>query len=299
VQSDIKTIPIEQLIEPRLVLRLVNRESVEYLEMRDSIAQWGFWNSICVRPCPYDANKYEVVDGLYRFTCARELMLPGLPCIIKEGMTDNDVLAAQIQANAVRPETKPVEFARQLKRIMASHPGMTRAELAIIVRKHSNWISERLGLLNLIEPLQKDVDRGEIPVMSAYLLAKVCKMNQREYAEAAKTLPYREFQPLVASYLKAAHEAVTQGRADLLYSDYREIAYLRNVKEIQAEYTGRNSAASQLKKSGAKTAVDGWCAALQWVLHLDSDTVAYQRAKAAERKKASIIQRKGEMDDVT
>lgn len=295
--DEIRDIPLELLVEPRLILRLVNRESVEYLEMRDSIAKRGLWNSICVRPCPYEDGKYEVVDGMYRFTCARELRLPSLPCIIKQGMTDDDVLAAQVQANAVRPETKPVEFARQLKRILSHRPGMTKAELAIVVAKNSHWVSERLGLLNLVPSLQKAVDRGEIPVLSAYDLARVCKGNQPKYAELAKTLPHREFKPIIAAYLKAAQEAVKQGRYDALFGEFSPVAHLRSLKELLVEYEGRKMAALQLTKVGAKTPVDGWYAALQWAMHLDEASVQEQREKSIERARSHTIQREEYPDD--
>ena len=74
-------IPIDYIVEPRTVLRLVDRDSVEYLELRDSIEAEGFWNSIAVRPAK-DEGKYEIIDGLYRHTCARELGLTSIPCII-------------------------------------------------------------------------------------------------------------------------------------------------------------------------------------------------------------------------
>ena len=51
-----------------IVLRVVNRSSVEYLELRDSLADRGFLNSICVRPSSRKPGKVEVVDGLYRYT---------------------------------------------------------------------------------------------------------------------------------------------------------------------------------------------------------------------------------------
>ena len=59
-----------QIVEPWVVLRLVNRESVEYLELRDSMADKGSLNSICVRPSPRQPGKFEVVDGLYRRAAA-------------------------------------------------------------------------------------------------------------------------------------------------------------------------------------------------------------------------------------
>ena len=55
--DEFRLIPLDQIIEPWVVLRVVNRESVEYLELRDSIGRQGLLNSICVRPSPRRPGK--------------------------------------------------------------------------------------------------------------------------------------------------------------------------------------------------------------------------------------------------
>ena len=77
--DEFRLIPLDQIIEPWVVLRVVNRESIEYLELRDSLAAVGPLNSICVRPSVRRPGYHEVVDGLYRFTAAGELRLPACP----------------------------------------------------------------------------------------------------------------------------------------------------------------------------------------------------------------------------
>ena len=104
--DEFREIPLDQIVEPWIVLRIVNRESVEYLELRDSIAHQGLLNSICVRPSTRRPGYYEVVDGMYRWTAAKELRLSALPCVVKHSLTDQDVLAIQIQANALRPDRR-------------------------------------------------------------------------------------------------------------------------------------------------------------------------------------------------
>ncbi len=124
--DECRLLPIGDIAETRQLLRLVNRESVEFLEMYDSIEEKGLTNSICVRPLPigraldrdYAAvdGRFEVVDGMYRFTVVRLLGWTEVPAIIKYGLTDDDVLALQIsdpgqrrpagdQEKRVRPAT--------------------------------------------------------------------------------------------------------------------------------------------------------------------------------------------------
>ena len=112
-----------------MVLRLVNRGCLAYMELRDSIANRGVLNSILVRPSVRFPGKYDVADGLYRVNGARDAGLPMVPALVKD-LTDDDLLAIQIQANAIRPETTPMEFARQIKRIMEAQPEVTMAEIS-------------------------------------------------------------------------------------------------------------------------------------------------------------------------
>jgi ParB family chromosome partitioning protein len=170
--DEFRLIPLDQIVEPWVVLRVVDRESVEYLELRDSIAHQGLLNSICVRPSPRTPGKMEVVDGLYRRAACCELRRPAMPCIVKHNLTDEDVLAIQIQANALRPETTVIEYARQIRRIMdaiMARQGRdaTLADVSNLVHKTPEWVRQQLDLLSLRADIQKAVERGEIPLGSA------------------------------------------------------------------------------------------------------------------------------------
>src|SRR5579872_6295466 len=107
--DDVRLIPTSDIREPRTLLRLVDRNAVEYLELRDSVAAIGFTNSIAVRPSRIELSKFEVLDGVHRYCVAKDLELPTMPCIIKHNVSDDDVLMFQVQANAQGVDTKPVE----------------------------------------------------------------------------------------------------------------------------------------------------------------------------------------------
>ena len=245
-------IPTDQITEPRTMLRLVDKDSLEYLEMRDSIATDGFWNSISVRPAK-DDGKYELIDGLYRYTCARELSLQSIPCIIKYNVSDDAVLAAQIQANAIRPETKPAEFARQMKRMLTRRPDMTFDELAHLIHKSPSWVRKTLGLLRLVKEAKRMLDRGEIPVRSAYMLAKIPQRLQSDYLNQAQTLPSREFRALAASVVKQYTEAVKQGKMEAFWcGEFQPQAHLRSLRDIQSEVQQRKWARCSSRPNNAK-----------------------------------------------
>jgi len=283
--ADIST---DQITEPRTVLRLIDKDSVEYLEMRDSIAAEGLWNSISVRPA-HEPEKYEIIDGLYRYTCARELGLKSIPCIIKHNISDDAVLAAQIQANAIRPETKPVEFARQMKRMLTRKPEMTFDELAHLIHKSPGWVRKTLGLLRLVRRARTMVNRGEISVHSAYMLAKIPHRLQADYLDQARTLPSREFRALAASVIKQFTEAVKQGHMKAFWcGDFVPQAHLRSLTDIQTEAERQELGALLVTVEKCKTPVDGFYTALRWAMHLDRQSVEGQEQAARTRSRQPL-----------
>jgi ParB/RepB/Spo0J family partition protein len=300
--DEFRPIPLDQIVEPWVVLRIVDRESVAYLELRDSVAHQGILNSICVRPSARKPGLYEVVDGLYRYTAARELRLPALPCIVKHGLTDADVLAIQIQANAVRPETTAIEYARQIKRIMEAGlirlgVDLTLAEVSNLIHKNPEWIGRQLSLLSLRRDIQKIVERGEIPLGSAYLLAKLPMVEQAQLVELARTAPTREFAPVVTRLLKQIQEAARQGKLHDYCKDFEPVAYLRPLKEVLAEYKAHGLGGLAVTQAGGQTPVDGWYLALRWALNLDEESVRQQREKVLARTSAAVLERRVEPCD--
>ncbi len=296
MQDDLRFIALDQLCEPWVILRVVNRGSVEYLELRDSIADKGLLNSICVRPSKRKPGKYEVVDGLYRYTAAVELRLPGLPCIVKHNLTDEDVLMAQIQANALRPETTTVEYARQLKRIMEALSASEGQELTITqlsarIHKNSEWVGNQLALLELIPSAQRAVERGEIPLRAAYALARVPKNYQPQYMELAKDVPVKEFEPLANSFARRCWDAIRRGKRPELDKEFAPVPHLRRLRDVNGEYQQHRIGALFLTAAGCKTPVDAWYLALKWVLNLDEESIAQQKERFLRRRKTAVLER--------
>jgi ParB/RepB/Spo0J family partition protein len=300
--DEFRLIPLDQIIEPWVILRVVNRESVEYLELRDSIARHGLVNSVCVRPSPRRPGKMEVVDGLYRRAACCELRLPAVPCIVKHNLTDEDVLALQIQANALRPETTVVDYARQIKRIMDAvtarqRTDVTLADVSNLIHKHPGWIRQQLDLLELRGDIQKAVERGEIPLQSAYVLARLPRVQQAQLIDMAKTVPAREFVPVAGRLVKQIQEAARQGRLHDLCKDFEPVAHLRPLKDVLAEYREHRLGGLAVVKADCKTPADGWYSALQWALNLDEESIRRQRENIEARTRVNLLERRAEPCD--
>jgi ParB/RepB/Spo0J family partition protein len=301
-RDEVANLYLSQIVDPRVLLRPVNRKSVEWAEMLDSIEKNGLWNSICVRPTA-EADKFEVIDGLWRMSCHRELKREPIPAIIKHGLSDIDVLAAQITANALRPETTAIEYAKQLKRIQQGIPGCTVAELAAAVKKNPHWIGQQLGLLELDAKTQRIVDRGEIPAQSAYMLAKVPSRFRGDLVKQAQAMPVGQFTALAACVIKQFMERVRDGKLDKQFNDlpFEPIAYLRPLKEVLAEIKKRESAPTAIVTAKAKTALEGFILGLQWAAHLDRKSVEEQRKAAQLKTRISLkrlYQERGKDEDL-
>ena len=79
----------------------------------------------------------------------------------------------------VKIPTKPIDYAKQLAKILERNPHMDVTELARRIEKSEDWVMDRLSLLRLIPELQKKVDNLEIDLQSAFALAKLPEAEQR------------------------------------------------------------------------------------------------------------------------
>ena len=284
MEDRLEWLPICQLHEPWILLRPVVKDSVDYLELRDSIRRVGYILPPCVRPSLRFPGDYEIVDGMWRFTVGKEIGLEKIPCLIKHGITDEMVLSIQLQANAVRRDTTPTEYSKQLRRILETSPGMTMGELARLAGKGAAWVREQMNLLRLSKDIQLKVDRGDIPLSSAYMLQKIPVRWRAQYAAIAIVMPCDEFRQLAAGVVKRFKEAKAQGQLDERYVlEWQPHAHMRGIREVKSELESPTIGATLLASEGCKTVMDGFYAALRWVLSLDKQTLETSR-KTAESK---------------
>ena len=272
-------LPLFLIDSPPILFRPVDRECVEYLELRDSIAESGLHNSILVRRSETNRGRYEVVDGNWRVHCCRDLEMETIPAIVKEA-TDWDVMVFQIQAQAIRPHTRPVDFARQMKRMLSLQPEMTASDLSVVLKKSPKWVYDQLNLLELTEDEQRMVDRGEIPLKSAYMLAKFPRFLRREEIGMAKQMGAREFEQYAAPKLKAYKEACRKGSLDTYYAEeFQPQPHLRSLRKILRELENPLEGIAVLASEGCRGEREAFYAALKWVVHLDTLSIAKAKKK--------------------
>jgi len=174
---DLRTVPIEDIVVGEIALRGVDRNSEEYMRFRDSVAMSnGPWLPILLQDLGrrgHDGrDKYGLIDGLQRYSSCMDLGFHTIPArVIPKDAAD--VAKAQIIANRSRIETTPVEFTKQLVRILRADPTLTKEELANDLCVDKQWLEDRLSLAKLHEELQPLVDTGKIPLAHAFALVKL------------------------------------------------------------------------------------------------------------------------------
>lgn len=286
-------IPITQITLPKTLLRLVDTQSVEYLELTDSVRAHGVLHPILVRK---RNGRWEIIDGLHRFTASREVGLETVPCKVIEA-TDEEAMLLTIQLNAVTKETLPCEYASVLRQYLKLNPDLTIAGLSRRVNKSPAWIAGCLSLTYLSEQMQTMVNRGEMPLQSAYLLAKIPKHWRDRFVDHARVLTSREFRPMAIDAIRQWHDSVRQGRLERSYPDtFKARTYLKTLSEIRHEHDVEEAAMRAILGKDLKTALEGWRAAILWVLHIDDAGLLEQRRRFSRYSRGDLCDPTPESD---
>lgn len=278
------TVALADIRENPVALRAVNREDERYMGLVESIRTKGFFGAITVRQ-KHDEESgqdyYELVDGLHRFSASKDAGLSEINVDIVD-LNDDETLEAQIMTNIHRIETRPVEYSKQLLRILGRNPLMSEAELAQKLGKSSQWISERLGLTKIDnEDIQSLVNEGKIKLANAYALAKLPPEEQVDFVDRAMTLPPDEFVPAANTRMKEIREAKRKGQ-EAGDAEFHPVAFMQKMKDFKDEKD--SGEISKILCEGLNTPEEGFARAIEWALHLDPKSVEAQVAKDDQRK---------------
>jgi ParB/RepB/Spo0J family partition protein len=298
-----KNLPLNLIRESEVALRKVNTKSEKYENLVESVRRNGVLNPIVVREVRGENGiTYGLVDGLHRFTAAKHAGLEEIPANIVS-LGDAEVMEAQVIGNVQRVETKPVEYAQQLRRIFMQNPTMTINDMATRLSKSPAWVSQRLKLVDLPDNVKPLVDDGKITLANAYALVELAKQVPDEvdnYLTDAQTMPPGDFSHKVNGRVKQAREARRAGRDPNASKEFRAEPWPQKSTDLKDEYNNFKAGPKVLEATGAKTAEDGWKAALAWANRMDPISVEENRRKfeaekaAAEEAKAK---RKAERDE--
>ena len=287
-KPEVLVINVNEIVPNQVALRGVNKEGEDYQNLLSSIkAKGGVITPISVRR-KNDGSKdfYELIDGLQRFSCCCDAGITLVPANILT-MDDAEVLEAQVLANVHRVETRPVEYSKQLQRILGGNPTMTITELATKLAKSPTWVSERLGLLKLDKGVGILVDEGKVNLSNAYALAKLPVEEQVAFVDRAQTMKPNEFVPLVQARVKEIREARRQGKK-AAEAEFIPVAHLQKVSVLKAELTDPAIIPSLMKEFQPKSVIEAAALTLKWVLNLDPKSVEAAKIRYEQSQKAKV-----------
>lgn len=285
----LKTLSISQIKANPVALRSVDRQGESYLGLKDSIQSKGFLGTITVRE--REEGVYEIVDGLHRFTAVCDLGLSAINVDVVS-LDDDQVLEAQLMTNIHRVETKPVEYSNQLRRILTRNPLMTEAELATKLGKGAAWIKDRLGLTKISNPNAVAlIDDGKIGLSNAYALALLPAEEQADFLDRAITMDPAEFIPTVKARVKEIKDAGRQGK-DAAPAEFVPVAHLQKLTDIKTVGDNPTAIRKLIASNNVSTTEDAFALAIKWVLQLDPESIARQKAKDDARRAESADAKK-------
>ncbi|MGW2680911.1 ParB/RepB/Spo0J family partition protein [Streptomyces sp. NPDC001436] len=129
--------------------------------------------------------EYVVIDGNRRLAAAHEAGLAELRIDVNDALAASaaDLLEAALIANVHRVDVPPVEQAKAIQELVATHG--TQGKVAKRLGKTEGWVSQRLALLNLADDLQEKVESGELKVREGRRIGRLPAEQQHAEAEQA------------------------------------------------------------------------------------------------------------------
>jgi ParB family chromosome partitioning protein len=158
-------------------------------ELVNSVKQVGILQPIMVRPgnlimTNKKTNKWEdgytVICGERRLRAAYEAELTEIPVVIREGLSEEEILEIQITENLQRKDVNPMEEAVAFDQLLSR---FSIEDIANRVGKSAQFVAQRLSLTNLSDKWQQVLFEGKITLTQAYKLARIAPETQDEGAK--------------------------------------------------------------------------------------------------------------------
>jgi ParB family chromosome partitioning protein len=158
--SDIELIP--------LLRKSVDQEKVA--ELMHSIEEVGLLYPVRLTR---EGEKYAPADGFHRTLALMKMGRKTVPAIIEsKPLSEGEKLQKGLIANSHRIENTPLEKAEGISRLMEL-TGWNASTVAGKLGFSNATVSRLLALLHLPDSIREQVHSGEIPLSSAYELARV------------------------------------------------------------------------------------------------------------------------------
>jgi len=152
-----------------------NEASIE--ELARSVREHGIVQPLVVTRIA--DNKFRLIAGERRFRAAQKAGLSKVPVVIKETMTDSDVLQMALIENIQREDLNPIEEAYAYHQLHEEF-GLTQEEISKRVGKERSTVANCLRLLKLPDEVKKLVASGQLSMGHARAILAVDSAKKQE-----------------------------------------------------------------------------------------------------------------------
>jgi ParB family chromosome partitioning protein len=235
--SGLAQIPIEQISpNPYQPRKTFNDASIE--ELSRSVREHGIIQPLVVTKL--GDNKYRLIAGERRFRAAQKAGLTIVPVVIKETMTDSDVLQVALIENIQREDLNTIEEAYAYHQLHEEF-GLTQEEISKRVGKERSTVANFLRLLRLPDPVKKLLASGQLSMGHARaILAVDSPKKQEQLADRVvkRNLNVRQTEMLAAESSPKAEQP--EKEKDIFTRDAEEklMRTLRSKVEIDRKRRG-------------------------------------------------------------
>jgi ParB family chromosome partitioning protein len=122
---------------------------------------------------------FEIISGERRFRAMKSLGWDQIPCLIKEKVSDREMLEMALVENIQRENLNEIETAQAYQQLLLEC-GLSHEELSKQVGKSRSAISNSLRLLKLPASIQQQVRRGELSMGHARALLSIDDVNRQK-----------------------------------------------------------------------------------------------------------------------
>lgn len=148
-------------------------------DLAASIAKKGVVLPLLVRTRDTAKGRLEIIDGERRYQASQRAGVQFVPVILRDDLSDAEVLELQIENALQRDGLTPLEEARGFRALVKSNPSKySAAYIADRISRRERYVVDRMRLLDLIPDLQQLLDQERIGVAHAELLAKLTPEDQ-------------------------------------------------------------------------------------------------------------------------
>ena len=156
--------------------KIFNEEALQ--ELANSIKEHGIFQPIIVKK---SIKGYEIIAGERRVKASMMAGKEEIPAIIRD-FNDTQMMEIALLENLQREDLTSIEEANAYRKLQETL-SITQEELAHRLGKSRSHITNMLGLLNLPENIQNDINNKKITMGHARVLSKLEDANQQQELE--------------------------------------------------------------------------------------------------------------------